>query len=187
LERKAINEESLYWPLEADQNGVNLGLTVLQTPGHTPDSLTVYDREERQLFTGDTFYYRHCTLPGGIEFRQAIEFCQASSFGHFLSTLKRLKVFVRNEEDTELECVERPRKLRISCAHTTAAIPAMKLLDDVQEYVSRMIAGGSIPEHSKRIRGRDMILYEEAGDPDLSVLGPAWLLDGFRQNHHTRN
>jgi glyoxylase-like metal-dependent hydrolase (beta-lactamase superfamily II) len=31
-------------------------LEVLMTPGHTPDSLCVLDRQNRLLFTGDTFY-----------------------------------------------------------------------------------------------------------------------------------
>ena len=31
-------------------------LEVLLTPGHAPDSLCVFDRERRLLFTGDTFY-----------------------------------------------------------------------------------------------------------------------------------
>jgi glyoxylase-like metal-dependent hydrolase (beta-lactamase superfamily II) len=41
-------------------------LEVLLTPGHAPDSLCLFDRENRLLFTGDTFYpavlYAH--LPG---------------------------------------------------------------------------------------------------------------------------
>ena len=42
------------------------GLEILFTPGHAPDSICLLDRENRQLFTGDTFYlaplYTH--LPG---------------------------------------------------------------------------------------------------------------------------
>ena len=41
-------------------------LEILLTPGHAPDSICLLDRENRQLFTGDTFYlaplYTH--LPG---------------------------------------------------------------------------------------------------------------------------
>jgi glyoxylase-like metal-dependent hydrolase (beta-lactamase superfamily II) len=38
---------------------VNLGgrtLEVLSTPGHTPDAISLIDRENRLLFTGDTYY-----------------------------------------------------------------------------------------------------------------------------------
>jgi glyoxylase-like metal-dependent hydrolase (beta-lactamase superfamily II) len=42
-----------------DGEKIDLGgrqLEVLHTPGHTPDSLCLLDREGRVLFTGDTFY-----------------------------------------------------------------------------------------------------------------------------------
>ena len=42
-----------------DGDVIELGdrrLEVLSTPGHTPDSLCLLDREHRLLFTGDTFY-----------------------------------------------------------------------------------------------------------------------------------
>ncbi|MGH9321251.1 MAG: MBL fold metallo-hydrolase [Vicinamibacteria bacterium] len=52
-----------------DQDVVDLGdrkLEILLTPGHAPDALCLLDRENRLLFTGDTFYpaalYAH--LPG---------------------------------------------------------------------------------------------------------------------------
>jgi glyoxylase-like metal-dependent hydrolase (beta-lactamase superfamily II) len=43
----------------ADGEIIDLGgreLEVLATPGHTPDSLCLFDRANRTLFTGDTFY-----------------------------------------------------------------------------------------------------------------------------------
>ena len=57
-------------------------LEVLLTPGHAPDSLCLFDRERRLLFTGDTFYpatlYAH--LPG-------------STFGDYETTATRLAEF----------------------------------------------------------------------------------------------
>ena len=55
-------------------------LEVLLTPGHAPDSLCLVDRDNRLLFTGDTFYlaplYTH--LPG-------------SDFARYAETAQRLK------------------------------------------------------------------------------------------------
>ena len=54
-------------------------LEILFTPGHAPDSICLIDRENRQLFTGDTFYlaplYSH--IPG-------------SSFPDYAKTAARL-------------------------------------------------------------------------------------------------
>src|SRR5262245_29873184 len=44
-----------------DGSIINLGdrrLEVVATPGHTPDSISLLDRENKLLFTGDTFYAR---------------------------------------------------------------------------------------------------------------------------------
>jgi glyoxylase-like metal-dependent hydrolase (beta-lactamase superfamily II) len=53
----------------AEGDTIELGgrsLQILETPGHAPDSICLIDRENRMLFTGDTFYlaplYTH--LPG---------------------------------------------------------------------------------------------------------------------------
>lgn len=60
----------------ADGSRIDLGgrvLEVLETPGHAPDALCLLDRENRLLFTGDTFYlaplYAH--LPGSDLVRYA--------------------------------------------------------------------------------------------------------------------
>lgn len=54
-------------------------LEILFTPGHAPDSICLIDRENRQLFTGDTFYlaplYTH--IPG-------------ASFDDYMQTAERL-------------------------------------------------------------------------------------------------
>lgn len=37
-------------------DGTGLGLFVYHTPGHTPDSISIWDPAERVLFVGDTLY-----------------------------------------------------------------------------------------------------------------------------------
>jgi glyoxylase-like metal-dependent hydrolase (beta-lactamase superfamily II) len=42
-----------------DGDTIDLGnriIEILHVPGHTPDSLALFDRKERLLFTGDTYY-----------------------------------------------------------------------------------------------------------------------------------
>jgi len=46
-------------PLHRSENlEIDTGITILHTPGHTPDSLTWYDRDERYIVVGDSFYER---------------------------------------------------------------------------------------------------------------------------------
>ena len=46
-------------PLYCSENlEIDTGITILHTPGHTPDSLAWYDRNERYIVVGDSFYER---------------------------------------------------------------------------------------------------------------------------------
>ena len=60
-------------------------LEVLVTPGHAPDALCLIDRENRLLFTGDTFYlaplYTHL---------------EGSDFWQFRQTAKRLAALAKD-------------------------------------------------------------------------------------------
>jgi glyoxylase-like metal-dependent hydrolase (beta-lactamase superfamily II) len=52
-----VREEKIHTLKNGDS--IDLGgrkLEVLHTPGHSPDSIMLFDRDNRMLFTGDTFY-----------------------------------------------------------------------------------------------------------------------------------
>lgn len=57
--------------LLADGDTITFGeqsLTVLHTPGHTPGGITLYSKEEKVVFAGDTLFYGsigRTDLPGG--------------------------------------------------------------------------------------------------------------------------
>ena len=65
-----------------DNEQIDLGgrtLTVLFTPGHTPDSISLFDRDHGLLFTGDTYY------PGPIYL-----FTPETDFQEFAKSVRRL-------------------------------------------------------------------------------------------------
>ena len=64
----------------SDGDAVDLGgiiLEVIKTPGHSPDSLSLLDRKNRRLFTGDTIYpaefYGHVEGASFEDYRQSID------------------------------------------------------------------------------------------------------------------
>lgn len=170
--------EALRWPLDASsKDGVALGLRTFHTPGHTPDSLTIYDEDEGELYTGDTIYYRKCILPDGTPFRQPIEFDVASSKEAFHQTLEKLTALVHDEESAA-EKKDKPRTLRICAAHTTAAAPAAKMLREVTTFFERFETGKVLLWYVKWVRGSFWGYWQDFGDPDFSVLSPLKLWCG---------
>lgn len=70
-----------------DGDIINLGnrqLKVLHTPGHSPDSIMLLDKEHRILFTGDTFY------PAALYAHFDSDFYGDSNFETYLNTMKRI-------------------------------------------------------------------------------------------------
>jgi glyoxylase-like metal-dependent hydrolase (beta-lactamase superfamily II) len=63
-----------------DGDVIDLGgrqLEVLLTPGHTPDALCLWDRQNRLLFTGDTFYagpiFLYVPETNGADYRRSVQ------------------------------------------------------------------------------------------------------------------
>lgn len=72
------------WPL--GQASIELGgrlLTVIPTPGHQEESITIYDHETKWLFTGDTLY------PGLI---------YVKDWGSYRESIDKLATFAKNNE-----------------------------------------------------------------------------------------
>ncbi len=43
---------------------MSLGVTILHTPGHTPDEIALFDEAEMMLYVGDSLYeYEHIIFP----------------------------------------------------------------------------------------------------------------------------
>lgn len=157
-------------------NDEDLKLQVLHTPGHTPDSLAVYDEQEGWLFTGDTFYLRRCVLPDGTSFRQPIIFPPQGNFTHFAASLDKLIRFV-DTKNAQVVVVDQysmaRRHVKIGCAHTTEAAPAAQLLADVKAYFRKVAVTFQIPVVKREARmGEVFLTWQEPGDPQFSLVAP---------------
>jgi len=92
--------------LDEDSPSDAEALEVLYTPGHTPDSISLYLPAENRLFTGDLIY------PGSI-----FLFLPGSSLEEFEQSLVKLRRFV----------AERPPGLVLGCGHITHTMEAEQL------------------------------------------------------------
>lgn len=92
--------------LDDDMPSEDEALEVIYTPGHTPDSISMYLPVENRLFTGDLIY------PGSLYL-----FLPGSKLDEFEQSLAKLRSFIER-------C---PRGLVLSCGHITPALPARKL------------------------------------------------------------
>lgn len=115
-------------PGEAGGEGWHdLKITMLQTPGHTPDGLSWFDEVERRIFMGDTLYYTGAgpepfpgTYPGGI--LHPVE----GSLVAFMQTLEMLRG-------------RSGKGVRMSCAHVNADEDAGEMVANVTEFMHKVL------------------------------------------------
>lgn len=141
-------------PIPVEEGAVfDLGgrqLTVLHTPGHSADSMMLWDRENRLLFTGDTFYL------GALYAHFDSEFLGKSNFQDYKNTFERIK---------ELE----PQLDFIICSHNDMLV-APKYLSLAYEAFASIEQGAARPD------GGDIGLH---GHGQGKAVTPQYFFDGF--------
>ncbi|KAF9043925.1 beta-lactamase-like protein [Panaeolus papilionaceus] len=102
-------------------------VTILHTPGHTPDELAVYDWEEGMLYVGDTLYED-----------EPIIFPKEGSIVTWFKSMEFLVGFTR-ERNTELERDGRLETL-INAGHCTARKPALEVLTSTVSFMRDVVS-----------------------------------------------
>lgn len=160
----------------------DLGITILQSPGHTPDSLTWYDHLNRTIYIGDTAYSL------GHE-NMAIMFPAEGDWSAFMTSLVHLLDFVLAEnaaitttttaasvergEDYEGEGEEEddwlliPSPVKLSAAHTTTSVPAAEFLGQVISFFEDVIAGRVRVEREWVQRGEVYCSWSRRGQEEV--------------------
>ncbi|KAJ6028847.1 hypothetical protein N7540_004423 [Penicillium herquei] len=152
------------------------GITIIHTPGHTPDSLTWYDRDSRLICVGDSFYeasskdMQECVVEK--DSRAPILFEERSDLPTWWRSLEKLIEFVRGEnarlasQHTEPGT---PPRLAISASHVTTTSPdAEPFLLSIKEFMARILRGEvpTTPLDSGRLPFKDVMVYDDG--PDVS-------------------
>lgn len=102
---------------------MDLPITTLHTPGHTPDSLSWYDRDERALYVGDALY----------EAPAPILFPSEGDLRQWWDSVGELVGFVR-ERNAESE-----RRVVLSAGHVTVGVDALQCLLEARDFMGRVL------------------------------------------------
>lgn len=144
---------------------MQLPITTLQTPGHTPDSLSWYDGDERALYVGDSFY----------ETPAPILFPNEGGLKEWWDSLNTLIAFV--EEQNAVQGVSR---VTLSAGHVTAGVDALDCLKGVKEFMSRVLRDEVQFEEEPAKRGERFGAWSEEGGR-FSLGAPLRLIEEGRK------
>lgn len=115
--------------------GHDLGLIALQTPGHTPDSIALFDEREGWIFVGDTLYKHREKMPWGETQDVPIILVAQTHWFDYLASLKKLHDFVDDKQKAG------GKTIRLSSGHTTSGEKAKTFIADARTFISRIVAG----------------------------------------------
>lgn len=146
-------------------------ITIIHTPGHTPDSLSWYDKDSHLICVGDSFYETSSTDTRECEvekrMRVPILFEERSHLLTWWRSLEKVLKFVKEENNrlashpTELG---EPPRVAISGSHVTATSPdALPFLLSIQAFMIRILRGEvpSAPLDPARLPFKNVMAYDD--------------------------
>lgn len=164
----------------------DLGITLLHTPGHTPDSLAWYDHAEMHLYVGDTLYEE------GVD-GMAIQWPGEGNMIEWAFSMQKLLFFVRGEHDRARQVAERNAKnledtapgwtqvacrVKLGAGHQTHSADAEEFVLKVGRFWWEAMQG-RIPVIRKEYKRGDAYYTwrDKDGKAGLSLQAPARLMD----------
>jgi len=156
LEKRGISEDVIARNVVAIYDGdrVDLGdrsLTVYAAPGHTPGSLVVFDEQNGNLFTGDSFGSNSPTIPDALWLQW-----NKTPLDEYLSVVKNCRANFRG-------------KVRhLMTGHNDHPLTGEKYLDNLQSALqSLMDKGDAVLVPSYRPAGvKQVVIGDRLHDPD---------------------
>ncbi|KZW02775.1 Metallo-hydrolase/oxidoreductase [Exidia glandulosa HHB12029] len=133
-------------PLTSASGGGATKILALHTPGHTPDSLALYDPDEATLYVGDTLYEWEPTI-----------FPLEGDIVAWLASVRLLVQFVKEHEHGG------GARVKINCGHQTAGGPALEILEECLGFVEDILAGKVREAKRMKVRGYEVVVYEQPG------------------------
>ncbi|QIW99486.1 hypothetical protein AMS68_005004 [Peltaster fructicola] len=169
----AQSNERLTWPLRKSLPGDNaalqvdrdqpadLGIIVLHTPGHTPDSLCWFDYDERTLYVGDTLYMLGSEL-------EPIYIPPQGDLVEWFHSLEKITTFILRNQLPGVH-----GELLVSASHTTCNADAWPFVRSAMALQGPLIQGEPL---GSLIRYDEIFDYYIAPDSEGSPYRMAILL-----------
>lgn len=149
----------------------------MQTPGHTPDSLALYDEHEHWIYVGDTLYAHIKVQPWGETQDVPIILVAQSHWPDYVASLQKLHDFV----DAKQQHLDPKIKVRLSSGHATSGVPAKSFIKKCIAFIDRIRAGdvpviatlaGDEVAPGGTLGNENFTYWQEDGDPLFSLLAP---------------
>ncbi|KAJ3866219.1 Metallo-hydrolase/oxidoreductase [Lentinula novae-zelandiae] len=133
--------------LNQTSNKISSHVTVLHTPGHTPDSLTIYDSTSYppMLYVGDSLY----------EYEPII-FPKEGSMVDWFSSIEALIRFVRMKEREQNE------RVLLNAGHVTYFQPATEILQAAKGFMEDVVSGREPVRRRWVKRGEETVEYRQS-------------------------
>ena len=156
-------------------DGKSLDLQIIHTPGHTPDEIAWYDRQERHLYVGDSFYER---VAKDKSYEQAIIFPKEGNIIDYLQSLNKLLLFVE-ARNTENDGGKDP--IRIGCGHVTSSVDGKVMLKGVRKLFLDILEEKVPVVLKESKREEEVWTWREDGEPRYSVTAPERIMHDAQQ------
>ncbi|KAK3704485.1 hypothetical protein LTR37_013768 [Vermiconidia calcicola] len=161
----------------------DLGLQIILTPGHTPDSMAIWDEKERTIFTGDTAYQRVVKLPWGEKQDLPIILVSQGSWKEFIQSVKKLQAFVKTNAKSG-----NGNTIKLAAGHATSNVDAGAFLQSLHDFLQRVVMGfvpiiARIPGDQVAPGGslgdEIFVFWQEDGNPEFSLIAPERFIQDF--------
>jgi glyoxylase-like metal-dependent hydrolase (beta-lactamase superfamily II) len=141
-------------------------MTLLHTPGHTPDELALYDTAEKMLYVGDSLY----------EYEDII-FPNEGSIVQWFTSIDYLINFVNDENQNNRSVTG---NVLINSGHCTVTQPALETLERARAFMEQVVDGTEEVKERLVVRGEENVVYrQKAGN--FSLRCPERLVEDARQ------
>ncbi|KAM3424779.1 hypothetical protein BST61_g6760 [Cercospora zeina] len=191
--------EELYFEVKDNDRDLvmrlDLKIWFILIPGHTPDSLAWYDREEMWLYVGDLMYESlgaDEVAEEEMEAGASIVFPSDANLIEWVASLRKLLVLARAENakaerraKAEAASIRKgdweivPKRVKLAAGHVTAGADAEEFLKKVDQFFYQILQN-KIPVIKREYHWEDLYFTWRAKGWNLSFRAPPRLVDQAR-------